>query len=655
MKIAARLTLPASMLVLGCLALLAASTATLAADPATAGLAGYANFQTLAERVKKLDEHPRVEVRSIGKSLEGRDLYVVVIGSKDAGQKDAAEKPDDRPAIVVMGNVTASHLLGGDLALAMCDDLLARVDNDEKIAALLDQYTLYVMPRPDPDGSEKCFDEPRHDVKGNARRTDDDRDFATGEDPADDLNGDGLISWMRVEDPTGKWIEHPADSHLMVEADRSKGEIGRYSVYPEGKDDDQDGSLNEDASAGVSLDQNFPHRYQAFANLTGEHAASEPETKAIIDFLYDHKNVVAVLTLGTDDNVFHPWKANQQAESQRIAQHIHSADAPLQEFLGGELKKLHGGNDCPSREPTAGSFSQWVYFHYGRWSLVSRGWWVPPMPAKPAAGDMASAEPAKQPEQPASTQPVATSADVATAGTENLKPADEPKPKPDGDKKPETTPPAKLAKKGSDDNRLETERNEMRYLASRGIATSTDWKTVEHPDFPGKKVEVGGRIPLATVVPPIEDLKPLATKHVDFLKLMPTVLPEVKLGEVKAENLGGGVVRIAATVVNSGRLPTTSRMGEITRQHQQLQLELLLPQETKFLQGSMRRGVGRVEGSGGNKTITWLVRFDKEVPSKIGMNLFAPTLPTVSVEVPVTPAVGAAPTEPAVLPASEAK
>lgn len=602
---------------------------TSAADPTTAGLAGYADYQTLQQRVKKLDEHPRIEVRSIGKSLEGRDLLMLVFSGKDD-----KIKADAKPALAIVGNIEAAHLLGGDLVLALCDDLVARVDSDEKLAALLDHYTLYVIPRPDPDGSEKCFAEPRTKVEGNARKTDDDRDFEVGEDPADDLNGDGIVGWMRVEDPTGKWMPHPNDPHLMVEADRSKGEVGRYHVYPEGRDDDNDGELNEDASLGVSLDRNFPHRYEAFEKLTGEHAASEPETKAIIDFLFDHRNVIGVFALGTDDNLFHPWKPNQQAESQRIAQHIHSADAPLQDFLAAEFKKIHGGNDCPAREPHAGSFSQWAYFHYGRWSLVSRGWWVPPMPLKPvdaktaekkSEGDAEKTVDENAEPKPAASEPAA--ATVASAGTD-VKPTDPSKP---GDEK---TAQEAGAKPVAEDKRLESERNAMRYLASRGIATSTDWASVDHPDFPGKKVEVGGPIPMATIVPPIEELAPIAQKHLNFIATIPEVLPSLKLVDTKVENLGGGLVRVSTKLLNSGRFPTMSRMGEITRAHQKLEIEIVSPLDAKFVIGSKRKLLDRIEG-GSSREVQWLLRYEKEVPPVLQLKFHSATIPPQSIEISI--------------------
>ena len=50
---------------------------------------------------------------------------------------------------------------------------------------------------------------------------DDDRDGATDEDGAEDLNGDGLITTMRVQDPAGEWMMDPVDGFLMRRASAS--------------------------------------------------------------------------------------------------------------------------------------------------------------------------------------------------------------------------------------------------------------------------------------------------------------------------------------------------------------------------------------------------------------------------------------------------
>src|SRR5688500_3817680 len=194
----------------------------LAANPA---LEGYTSYVALTAQIRQLDESELVEVRSLGKSLEDRDLWLIVVGAGEV---------DKKPAIVVVGNVQPARRVGRELALQMGQKLVAKAGQDEATKQLLERYTFYFIPRPDPDGVEKCFRGPFREPAGNARKTDDDRDFTFGEDGPDDLNGDGLITQMRIEDETGRLMPHPQEPRILVPADPKKGERGKYRVLTEG-------------------------------------------------------------------------------------------------------------------------------------------------------------------------------------------------------------------------------------------------------------------------------------------------------------------------------------------------------------------------------------------------------------------------------------
>ncbi len=535
------------------------------ANPA---LDGYANYVSLTEQVRKLDESDLVQVHSLGKSLEDREIWLLVVGTGEV---------DKKPAIVVVGNVQPANLVGSELALRAAQKLVAKAEQDEATKKLLAERTFYFIPRPDPDGSEKCFHGPYREPSGNARKTDDDRDFSFGEDGPDDLNGDGWITQLRVEDETGKLIAHPQEPRILIQADPKKGERGKYRVLTEGRDDDGDEQFNEDAGDGVGLNRNFTFGYRPFTAAAGANAVSEPESRALADFLHDRPNVAVVFSFSTEDNLFHPWKPDGQKERNRIKTTVLASDASLLEHIASEYKKLHGGSDCPAPPEAAGSFSQWAYFHYGRWSLSARGWWVPKV------------EPPKK-EEPASD--------------EKNKPAEKP----------------------VEDKRGSDERNVLNWLAKENIDGLADWKPIEHPGFPGKKVEIGGFKPFYQLNPPARELDALADKHAQFLTLIPTWLPALAIVDAKAEPLGGGNHRLSLTVVNRGLLPTMPEMGQVNGESYPLQVELSLPQDAVLIQGHARWRLPRIEGSGGKQERTWLVRFPKEAPAKIEVQVSAPAV-----------------------------
>ena len=169
----------------------------------------------------------------------------------------------------------ASHLLGSELAVRMAESLARSIADDETLA----RFTFYVIPRPNPDASEAFFQKPYRERSVNTRATDDDRDGAVDEDPHEDMNSDGWITEPRVEEPGSPKMRHPADPRILIDADRAKQEQGRYTLYSEGWDNDEDDQRNEDDLGGVSFDKNFPFRYPFFAREAGPHQVSEVETR----------------------------------------------------------------------------------------------------------------------------------------------------------------------------------------------------------------------------------------------------------------------------------------------------------------------------------------------------------------------------------------
>jgi hypothetical protein len=85
-------------------------------------------------------------------------------------------------------------------------------------------------------------------------------------------------------------------------------------------------------------------------------------------------------------------------------------------------------------------------------------------------------------------------------------------------------------------------------------------------------------------------------------------MPQLELADVKVEALGAGVFRVSCKVLNNGYLPTMLEMGKTNGAAYPLQIELDLPEGTKFLKGSRRSEVERLAGRGGKAEVTWLVR-----------------------------------------------
>ncbi len=241
-----------------------------------------------------------VSVASIGKSHEGRDIWVATVTNRATGE------PGDKPAFWADGNIHAAELTASTACLYYLHQLVSKYGEDREITQLLDTRTIYLCPRLNPDGAELALaDKPRH-IRSSTRV------YPFDEEPVDGLNvedidGDGRVLSMRVPDPHGPYKKHASDARLMVP--REPGEFGGeyYRVMPEGTLAHYDGlmvNVNRDRE-GLDLNRNFPTQWrQEYQQLgAGPYPASEPEVRAMVEFFVEHRNIGAAISYHTHSGV----------------------------------------------------------------------------------------------------------------------------------------------------------------------------------------------------------------------------------------------------------------------------------------------------------------------------------------------------------------
>lgn len=579
-----------------------------------APLEGYATYAEMETRLKTLAESPWAELSSLGETQGQRSIWLLKISS---------DPQATRPAILVVGNVQASHVVGRELALRMAERLVNAGDSPA-IEQLLANYTVYIIPCPSPDATEKNFTSPAREQNGNLTRTDDDRDFETGEDSPVDLNGDGWITMLRIADEFGTHRTHPSDSRVLIPIDGKKNEVGGYRLEVESRDADQDKSFGEDASDGVDFNRNFTFNYPYFGKGSGPHQVSEIETRAVADFMFDHPNIAGVLCFTPEDNLFNPSKGSAQTDSARIKTKILTEDQIPMDRLAQAFRTAHGGKNAPESPTGAGSFSEWSYLHYGRWTFASRAWWVPTVePPK------SNAKPAEEKTPEAMTAEAMTAEAKADEGVVEAVPPQDPV-------KSETEAPADagLAK---DDKRGATELNALAWFESQGIDAFVPWQMIEHPDLPGKQVEVGGFKPFYLLNPPAAQIEPLVEPHLGLLNAMVENWPKLAVRDLKAKRLGPGLYDITCQIVNTGGMPTMPQMAAVNGQWYPIQVQLQGLGEVRWIQGSQRQAVGRLAENGGKMEVRWVFQVlqgDLAEPA-LKIQAASPTLHSVEVEVVV--------------------
>jgi len=395
------------------------------------------------------------------------------------------------------------------------------------------------------------------------------------EDGGEDLNGDGLITMMRVEDKEGQYALDPNDNRLLLKTDPAKGETPAWRLLPEGTDNDHDKRWNEDGPGGTNVNRNFPYGYKYFAADAGVNPVCENETRALADFVVAHPNIGIVLTYGAADNLCKTPKAAASPGRGKPMEAVDEKDVGYYESLGKIYRAKLGLDkelECTS-EP--GTFSDWMYFHRGRLSLAAQPWDAA-MAVALAKAEKAKDKKPKDAEAGEPNDPNSTKAD-AKAG------------KKEGDK------------------RNKDEREQLKWFDEHAPDAFVAWQAIEHPDFPGRRVEVGGYRPFARTNPPVAMLAEIAAKQGDFLTELAQRLPRVQVVRTECRLLADSLFEIEILVANAGFLPTSLAHGETTREVYPTRVVLDL-EPPCFLAGARTTVLPPVAGSGGTAKVRYTVR-----------------------------------------------
>ncbi len=552
----------------------------------------------------------------------GGAAVIIPLGTSRAGRRIDAlriargEIGPGRPAILVVAGLDGELAWTSGLVLDHARELLARGASDEPTRKFLESTTIYLIPRANPDATERRTSTPLVELAATGPGVDDDRDGRQGEDGPVDLDGDGVIGWMRVLDPEGEWIEDPTEPRALIRADRSKGQRGRWKLVRESRDTDGDGEAGEDAPNDVVLNRNFPQGWQEHAPEAGHYATEEPEVRALADFLVLHDDVALVVTYGTLDNLAEKPKVKEDGgrRSANPGDGIPAADADLYAELGRRWKALSGTNG-KSEGRDAGTFQAWAQAQRGLWTVNLAPWSVPLDEKAPEKREPEKKEPEKLGEKapekeatdgssaksdaPPSTKPESTKPDAA--GTDTAKPnaTSSDASKPDAKKS--------EGKSADDAPKPSDEAKRLRWFDAHPVdGAFRPWTAFRHPEL--GDVELGGFAPYALSEPPAEKRAEIAGTTLAFLVSLGDVLPRARVVESKATDLGAGLWRIDAVVGNESVLPLASALGRRTRVLRPARVSLELKGGATLVAGSREELVSELAGSGGRTEIAWIVR-----------------------------------------------
>lgn len=109
--------------------------------------------------------HPDImKLESLGKSIQGRDLWVVKIS-------DNVNTDETEPEVKYIANMHGNEIVGRELMVILIRDILENYKKgDKRIVDLVNNREIYIVPTMNPDGSKSMR-------RGNAQWTDLNRDF----------------------------------------------------------------------------------------------------------------------------------------------------------------------------------------------------------------------------------------------------------------------------------------------------------------------------------------------------------------------------------------------------------------------------------------------------------------------------------------------
>lgn len=503
----------------------------------------YYKYDELEKDLKYFAEkYPELcDLEVICVTEEKRNVYAMTITNKKTG------KALDKPAFHIDGNTHAGEVTGSMAAMHAIDVLLNGYGEDKVITTILDRMTIYVVPRISPDGAETYLTTP-YSIRSVNRVHNPQEGGVRNED----LDGDGVIRMMRIPTPYGAWKKDKENPSLMVRRDPSDADGEFYDIYPEGQFEPFVGDENlKKKKEDWTLDFNrnypygwFPENRQAGA---GKYPLSNPETKAMADWVIEHPNICGVSTNHTSGGVilYPPGTKSASAASKKdIKQFIEIANMGKEE-LGYEPLNIYDSFIADPQNYDSGAFDDWCYQSQGIVAYTVELWDL----AKRAG------------------VPLIFNARATESVSDMMK-------------------------------RFVAC---MKWVNENAPEYYEDWKPFHHETF--GDIEIGGfNFKFTQQNPPESFLNGVLEQMTRFMIRFAQVVPRLTVDTLKAEKVTDGVYKVTAIVGNLGYLPT-NLTEEATN------LRISKPVEVKIsgckvVSGLETTDIGNLEGYGSTRTGT---------------------------------------------------
>jgi murein tripeptide amidase MpaA len=479
-----------------------------------------------------------VRVESIGKSYEGRDIWVATVTNVATG-------PDrEKPALWIDGNIHATEVSPSTTCLYFINYLVTGYGEDPEVTRALDTRTFYIVPRVNPDGAEWALAEKPKYIRSSTRP------YPYDEEPfeglvVEDTDGDGRMLTMRIRDANGAWKVLPEEPRLMVRREPAETGGEYYRLLPEGRVENYDGvTLTiQPKKERLDLNRNFPEhwRQEHEQRGAGPYPASEAEVRAMVHFIADHRNITSGIAFHTFSGVLlRPYDDRDDKE-------FPAEDLWTFEKIGKKGTELTGYPNISvyhdfryhPKEIITGGFDTWLYEQMGAYAWTVEIW-----------------SPQRQ------------------AGIEEYKFIDWHREHP-----------------VEDDLKMLKWSDEA--LEGKGYI---DWYPYDHPQL--GEIELGGwDAVFAFRNPPKQFLEQEIALFPKWLVWTALISPKLELFEVTAKRLSPDTYHLRLVVQNTGWLPSYVTKKALERKLVRgVVCEIELPEGASLQTGKLREQLGQLEG-----------------------------------------------------------
>ena len=497
---------------------------------------------------------------SIGQSYEGRDIWALTITQTATG-------PDrEKPGFYVDGNIHGSEVTASVTALYFAWKLLSGYGEEIAITHLLDSNAVYIIPAISPDGVE-------HVLSGSGWVRSGTRLYPYEEERdglhPQDIDGDGQILSMRIEDPGGGWKVSKSDPRLLVPRRFNDVEGPFYRVYPEGLIRNFDGVEVVEATRkqGLDFNRNFPANWQPEVKQqgAGDYPFSESETRALAEFITAHPNICGLHTLHTGmESIIRPpiTQTDRQMPQADLSRVREIGDYGV-EATGYVL--FSGRTLVDDIYEINGDFDTWTYEQLGLIVFTDELW------------------------------------DIRARGGKDYVELNTMNKERDLD--------------GLEAVELAALQWNDEVLGGSGFI---DWHPFQHPQL--GTVEIGGWQRLLRNNAPPQLLEETGENMTRFLLAHAQAAPQLRADFHQVEEIGDGVYRIAVAARNEGYLPThVTEQALKMKKADPVEARICIGPDDRLLTGKEREEIGHLAGYGGRRKVEWIVRFVGQPSAQISV------------------------------------